>query len=177
MRSHERGAGRAEAGITLVELMVALMVTAILGAMVATWMTSAVRAVNLHRADDVAVQDLRQAKDLLTRELRVASGVSAISPTAITFWVDADFSGAPDEGETITWSIESDGTLARWTDAGGKASALVILDHVVLGESIFEFDTDEASEVRRVAITLVVTAGDTDRTRSLSTEIFVRNAG
>jgi type II secretory pathway pseudopilin PulG len=177
MTPRRREAGRGEAGITLVELMVALMVTALLGAMVATWMTSVVRAVNLHRADDIAVQDLREAKDLLTRELRIASGVSAISSTSMTFWVDTDFSGTPDQGETVTWSIEPDGTLVRWTDAGGQASALVILEHVVLAESTFEFDTGEASEVRRVGVTLVVTAGDADRTRSLSTEIFVRNAG
>jgi Tfp pilus assembly protein PilW len=177
MRDHDRAAGRSEAGITLVELMVAMMVTAILGAMVATWMTSAVRAVNLHRADDIAVQQLREAKDLLTRELRMASGVTAISPTSISFWVDADFSGTPEQGETITWVIETDGTLARSTDAAGAVDPLIMIEHLVLGESFFEFDTEVASDVRRVGITLVVTAGEAGRTRSLSTEIFVRNAG
>lgn len=167
-----------ESGITLVELMVAMMITAILGAVVATWMTSAVKAANMHRDDDIAVQDLRQAKDLLTRELRSAAEVVTLSPTMITVWVDSDYSGAPDDGEIITWSIESDGTLVRWTDVdGGSANGVVVLDRVVVSLSGFDYDAPEAPDVRKVSVVLVVTAGSEHRTRSISTEIFIRNSG
>lgn len=165
-----------DGGVTLVELMVAMMITAILGAVVATWMTSAARAVTMHREDDRAVQDLRQAKDLLTREVRTAAVVTAISSTSLTFWVDANYNGEADDGETITWSIEP-GALVRSTDAPGEAEPLVVLEHLVIAGSGFAYDAEVASEVRLVEVALVVSAGSPDRTRSLSTLIHLRNSG
>jgi type II secretory pathway pseudopilin PulG len=164
---------RSEAGVSLIELLVGMMIAAAVGAAVVTWMSSAATTVTIHREDDRAVQDLRHAKDRLTREVRMAAQLLAAAPDELTLWVDDDSDGSLDPGETVTWAIEAGGDLVRSTDAG---DTWVVMSHLVAEESGFTFDAESVAEIRTVGITLVASSGQAGATRSISTQIFVRNA-
>lgn len=164
---------RGEGGLTLVELMVSMLLMSFIATALVTGMTTAMRSANLHRDDDRAVQDLRHAKERLTREVRAITELTAASSSSLTFWLDEDTDATPDVGETITWEITTGGSLVRSTDAGDSAS---VVTNLVGGSSGFTFDSTEVSEMRRISIELTAAVGDSDGTRSIQTEIFLRNA-
>lgn len=164
---------RDERGVTLVELMVSMLLVAFVSAAVVTGMTSAMRSANLHRDDDRAVQDLRLAKERLTRELRTAAELQAATASSITVWIDSDADGTEDPGEVVTWEITADGSLLRSTDTS-PASAVVI--NLVAAESGFVFDAASIAETRLITVVLVVRVGTSDGTRSMQTQILLRNA-
>lgn len=162
-----------EAGLTLVELMVALMLSAIVGMMLVTWMTSAMRSANLHRDDDMAVQSLRESQERLTRELRSATGLINASDTSLTIWIDEDWDGEIDAGETVTWEVTDDGRLVRSTDDGDE---WVLMHGLVPASSGFTLDGATVEDTRVVTIVLVASVGDGTGTRSAESQIFLRNA-
>ena len=160
-------------GVTLVELMVSMLLVAFVSAAVVSGMTSAMRSANLHREDDQAVQDLRIAKERLTRELRTAAELQAASASSITVWIDADATGDEDPGEVVTWEITSVGSLTRSTDTAAASAVVVNLDAT---ESLFAFDAESVDEIRLITVVLVARVGSSDGTRSMQTQILLRNA-
>jgi hypothetical protein len=50
------------------------------------------------------------------------------------------------------------------------------VSNLVAGSSGFAFDAVEVSEIRRISIELTAAVGSSDGTRSIQTEIFLRNA-
>lgn len=164
---------RGEDGLTLVELLVSMLLMSIIATALVTGMTTAMRSANLHRDDDRAVQDLRHAKERLTRELRAITELTAASASSVTFWLDEDADGTADVGETITWEITAGGVLLRSTDTGDSAP---VVSNLVSGSSGFTFDATEVGEIRRIAVALTAAVGSSDGTRSIQTEIFLRNS-
>lgn len=160
-------------GVTLVELMVSMLLMAFIATALVTGMTTAMRSASLHRDDDKAVQDLRHAKERLTRELRAITELTAASASSVTFWLDEDADGAADLGETITWEITDAGSLVRSTDAGASTP---VVSNLVVSSSGFTFDAETVAEVRRIGVELTTSVGDSDGSRSIQTEIFLRNA-
>jgi prepilin-type N-terminal cleavage/methylation domain-containing protein len=168
-----RGRLHADDGVTIVELMVSMLIASIVAVVFVTWMSSAVTTANLHRDDDRAVQDLRQAKDRLTRELRMADELLLADRLAVTMWVDENADGVVDSGEIITWTFTGGGELVRSTDAG---DSFVVMREVVVAESGFTFDSATLADIRTVSMVLVAFVGEIGGTREIATQIYLRNA-
>ena len=173
MKRSRSGPLQGDDGLTLVELLVSMMLMAFIATALVTGMSTAMRSADLHRDDDRAVQDLRHAKERLTRELRAITELTGASASSVAFWLDEDANGAADLGETITWEITTGGSLVRSTDAGASTP---VVSNLVAGSSGFAFDAVEVSEIRRISIELTAAVGSSDGTRSIQTEIFLRNA-
>lgn len=168
---------RDERGASIIEIGVSLVITSIMAVAMVNWMSTAGAAAVLHSNDDAVVQDLRLAKERITRELRVAQSVSVATPDQVTVWVDHDGDGFADVGETITWVISTDGTLSRWTDAGDQQ---VQVSGLVYADSGFGYDDPDAAEVTSIWIGLVATlppreSGAEPGQRSISTQVHLRN--
>jgi type II secretory pathway pseudopilin PulG len=159
--------------MTLIELLVSMLLMSLIATALVTGVATAMRSANLHRDDDRAVQDLRHAKERLTRELRAITELNAASASSVTFWLDADADSVADVGETITWEITTGGSLVRSTDAGASSS---IVSNLVAASSGFTFDTTAVAEIRRISVDLTAAVGSSDGSRSIQTEIFLRNA-
>lgn len=178
MRKLVRRLWKDEAGFSLVEVMMSLVLTAILTATMVTWINSAGAAAALHRDDDVAVQDLRIAKERMTRELRMAQAVEEASMHRITVWVDEDDDDFPDAHEYITWSMASDGGLWRSTAA---SEGQLVISNLVYATSGFGFDNPSADEVSTITITLEASLppdenGEASGTRLITTQVHLRNS-
>lgn len=165
-------------GTSIVELGVSLLVTAMLTVAMVSWMSSAGAAATLHREDDVVVQDLRLAKQRITRELRVAESVSVASQSQVTVWVDDDDDNFLDNGETVTWFIGTDGNLWRWTDTEDEQ---IHVSNLVYSDSHFGFDDPDPASVTSITIKLTASLspsgeGQEPGSRQISTQIHLRNS-
>jgi hypothetical protein len=165
----------AEKGISLIELAVAMFITAIMSSLMISWVFSIAAADDLHLADDEAVQGVRIAKDEITRELRRAAAVLAAEGNSLTIWLDDDRNEVQSAEEVVTWEIDDgSGTLTR---TAGDGDASIRLARVSAAESGFTFDAENPGEVTSVGLTLAVFVdaprGD-DGVRSLTTEISLR---
>lgn len=167
---------RDEDGLSIVEIGVSLVITSLMSVALVTWIDSAGAAASLHREDDVVVQDLRIAKERITRELRVAESVSGATAGQVTVWVDSDDDDFPDSGEQVTWAIQ-DGSLLRWTDT---TESQVFVSNLISG-SAFGFDSPTPADVGSITITLVAQLepddeGDEPGERRISTQVHLRNS-
>lgn len=165
-----------DAGASIVELGVAMIVTAVMSAALVTWMSSAGATVALHIEDDVVVQDLRVAKELIGRELRIAEDVLAAEHNLVTVWVDEDDDDFADGGERVTWFIGTDGHLWRWTDTSDQQ---VQASRLIEGSS-FGYDSPDVAGITQITVTLVaeVDPGEASvgpGTRRISMQIHLRN--
>ena len=163
-----------ERGVTLVELMVASIFTLIISGSVLGWVSTINTQEQVNRLDVAAIDELRVAKDRITKELRFASDVfPALSVTGetVVVWIDADKDGiAPEPGEWVTWAIDQvTGDLTRTRDTG---------ERTIHGQG---FDPTLSSITvnadGNVEIELVAKITDTPlRIRSIKTTVYVRSA-
>jgi hypothetical protein len=160
-------------GVTIVELGIGMILSAMVGIALVTWMTSAIGAANHHRDDDHAVQGLREAHERITREVRVARALLEASEAHLVLWIDENWDDEQDQGEIVTWAL-GDGALTRTVSGAGEP--LEVLTGVDVAASEFTFDSEPAEEARVVGILLVAEVGDRG-SRSMSTVILLRNAG
>lgn len=168
-----RARWRSDGGVTLVEMLVVLLIGGIVATALLAWMTSAVRSANLHRDDDRAVQDLREAHERLTREVRTSSQLLDGSSTELTMWIDLDWDGTIGEGEVVTWSVTGGGSLVRSTDAGDEWEVITGLAPELSG---FTLDAGTAAQSRVVGIGLAAFVGESDNVRTMNGQVFLRNA-
>ena len=165
-----------DSGTSIVELGVAMFVTALMSAAMVTWMHTAGAATSLHGGDDQAMQELRLAKSFIGRDLRNAEGVLSAGTVSITVWVDDDDDDFQDIGEAITWAVTDDGQLTRSTDDGEFG---VLASNLVYGESHFAYDSPTLEDITEIGIQLkahVVTVAGESGTRSIGLRIHVRNS-
>ena len=165
-----------DSGTSIVELGVAMFITALMAAAMVTWLHTAGAATDLHRADDQAVQDLRIAKSLIGRDLRNAESVLVAGTVSVTVWVDDDDDDFQDVGESITWAVTSEGQLTRSTDDGEFG---VLASNLVYDESHFSYDSPNLAEITEIGIQIMArvdTVAGESGTRSIGLQIHVRNA-
>ncbi len=162
-----------DAGLTLVELGVSMVITSLLGALMITWFAAGVGSENSHQSYDAALSDLREVSDRLGSELRGSGYLTAAEPGTISFWLDGDRDGVVESGETITWAIDGV-TMVRSTDDG--ATSAVLATHLGT-DSAFSYDAIAPADVTRVTISLVAdatTRAGTDQIEHV-VEIYLRN--
>lgn len=164
-----------DAGMSLVELGVSMVITSLLAALMVTWFSAGVGSENSHRSYDDALSDLRQVSDRLGKEVRSAGYLTAADATSLSFWLDADRDGVVEDGETITWAIDG-ATIVRTTDDG--VSSAVLATNLTPSASQFTYDAIDPAAVTRVTVTLIATAETRAGGDQLehTVEIYLRNA-
>lgn len=163
-----------DTGMSLVELGVAMMITAVLSVLMVSWFAAGVGSENSHRSYDAALSDLREISDRLGREVRAAGVLTSAAPDSLSFWLDGDRDGVADAGETITWTIDGS-EMRRFTDDDSEDG--VLATHLTTGTG-FAYDAASPGAVTRVTITLVAgaetRAGIDEVTHTA--DIYLRNA-
>ena len=163
-----------DGGMSLVELGVAMMITAVLSVLMITWFAAGVGSENSHRSYDAALSDLREVSDRLGREVRSAGALTAADADSLSFWLDENRDGVTDAGETITWAITGS-EMRRFTDDDSEDG--VLATHLTAGTG-FTYDAASPGAVTRVTITLVAgaeTRAGVDEVTHTA-DIYLRNA-
>lgn len=167
---------RGDAGITITELSISMAITALLSTVMVAWIFAGFGSDSAHSSYDRALEDLRNVADQISREVRAADHLTTAEPATMSFWLDGDRDGIADEGETITWAIESGGTMTRTIDDGSPSA--VIATNLSPSDSVFAYDAVAPADVTRVTIGLVALAqtraGGDELFHSL--DVYLRNA-
>ncbi len=174
------------AGFTLVELLVAMTLTGVLGVAAVRLFVAQHQAFVRQGEGIRRTQNARAGFDLMTREMRnagydprgtAAAGVTAWSPEAFGWTADLDADGTADgDGERVEYRLAEDGTLIRREDEVDVAVA----EHVT--ELRFDYFADAgetpATSAGEIALVAVRLAYDTPRgvaTATLETRVALRN--
>ena len=168
-----------ERGLGVVELLIAMSITAIVVAVAAALVLSVTRAERITGDDSAALTELRIASTRLTKELREGTEVvSTSTSSAVSFWVDADRDGVKDIGEVVTWTIVPESTrsarLVRSTDA---ADTVVVIAVGLLTTSSFAYEPalPDSPLVVRIVLLADIREGDFPSERSVETAVTLRN--
>ena len=133
-----------DAGFTMVELMIGLVLTALLGVVVMSSALGAQRTTENAKTNSDLMGDIRLAMERLVRELRQAGTIDDVTlptstgdPTAITFWADFDNDGARDvdaaDPEVLTYRYSpATGRVTLTVDDadGGAVTTPILADDV-----------------------------------------------
>lgn len=150
-----------DAGVTLVEILVAIGLFAVLGSVLLGFALSTSRVTDDTRSMTQVSEETRLAMERLTRELRQASHVldvrlpaSPTDSTALTFWTDFDGDGAQDldaadpEVLTYRWNPATKRLTLTANDASGTATTRPVLAAAVssfvidLRSSAWQYDAN-----------------------------------
>jgi type II secretory pathway component PulJ len=161
-------------GASVIELTVALLVSAVVVAMMVTWAGAMVAAETHNASDDEATQALRVAKEELGKDIRRAEAVVTAGDRYLALLIDLDRDGEQDSGEQVSWVMSASGELLRADDAGGMRT---VVEGLVYEASGFTY-TSGASGIEDVYFRLVaeVTSQAGTEERSIAAEIHIRNA-
>jgi len=167
-----RQLARSEEGITLTELLVAMVVATIVTAASIAWVGAVLRSDRNNQQTIETIDELRFAKTQLVRELRFAEEIypPGAGDDSISFYIDLDGSGEsapiPGEGEVITYEITAGGIFERSTDDPADpvvtiAEGLVAVDSsmVVSGTSVdivlaIDLDTSDSLPAHTIHTTI-----------------------
>jgi type II secretory pathway pseudopilin PulG len=137
-------------GITIIELLIAMSLLALLlGMVVGVYLIGANVFSSESSRSDVR-QDAFSAMHTVVEKLREAKSITSASNTSVTFWVDGDWDGIIDGGETyvISWSGSIGAPLVM--TAGGVAH------NILEGVQHFNLSYDSAvvASIRHITITI-----------------------
>lgn len=185
-----------KSGFTLVEMMIALALSAIAVLAVFTYSSMSLRTFgNQERVANVQ-QSVRAALDMMVRDIRMAGydpsafssgpssgiGILAASENMLQFTVDLNADNVDNKGlENLTYFFESATNRLRFKE-GGKAYPQTFVDHVsALKFEYLNANGGPAIELREIAAVIVTLTveeknqkGDMVR-RTLSTRVNCRN--
>ena len=168
---------RSESGATIVELSVAMFITALLSTVMVTWLFAGFGSDASHTSYDAALNDLREVTDQMSREVRSADYLTAASDSSMTFWLDGNRNGTIDTGETISWYIEGNTVIRAVVIDDDLSTETVMATHISNDASSFSYDAVSPVDIGRVTIDLVALAQTRAGRDSLehSTIIYLRN--
>ena len=111
-----------DGGMTLVELLVTAVITAVLGVVAATVTISTWQAQQVRSDSSSRTAAAKVATELLSRDLRDArsvvinrTGLGASTPGSITVWDDRNLDYRAQAAEQATWTVDGTGRLCRTT--------------------------------------------------------------
>jgi type II secretory pathway pseudopilin PulG len=175
MREHRLLAD--ERGITFVELMVAMAISAVVGSLLIAALSMVTGVDSFTREDSQALGELRTAAERFQKEMRQARKVYADSTsTSAHFWVDYNRDNQQNLEEKLIWrqeTVSGETRLVRTSEAGGSIIQAVDL---VTG-SMFVYDpAPEATTVVTITLTVDVSPGSAPSGRTVRTQVRLRNA-
>lgn len=141
-RSRARGAG--ERGMTLVELLVAVLILGIIGAIsLAVFLSS---AETYGRTDDDVrgQQDIKAVTERLTHDLRLARGIDpGATVNKLVIWVDYNADYKQGAGEKITWDVAASASNPGHFDVRRTldGSSPVVVGSAVIDATTFRYYT------------------------------------
>jgi hypothetical protein len=164
------------AGFSLIELSIALAGLLVVSSVMMSFFIGAARVDGVHMSDDIALEQLRDARQRMSRDVREARRFYAIWPLGFTVWIDAGWDEVIDADELISWSVDEEGNLRR---SVGEASRIEARG-ISVSESYFTFDSAMPGSVTSMGMHIVVIVGRPGDgaaagTRALDTEITLRN--
>jgi prepilin-type N-terminal cleavage/methylation domain-containing protein len=170
---------RGERGVTLVELLIVMAVSAIVATVAYAGLDGATRTDDFTREDAEALVSLRTGMDRLEKELRQARTVYDDSTsTTVRMWVDYDRDSQQDPVERVSWILaagDSGWELTRDTDAGSG-------DYFATGNLLSgsQFTYQPAPPETTLVVVRLRADADSDEgsagVRTLLTEVRLRNA-
>lgn len=168
-------------GITLPELLVALVISSIVGALAITVFVTANRADVYSQQDTAALDELRFATELITKEVRQARLVYADSTdTYLHVWIDFNIDNQQDLNERVIWEVRTvggDTDLIRYSEDPNDPITLVA--EGMQPVAAFGYDPALPGIPRTITIQLTVdmnTAANTPGERVIQSQIRLRNA-
>lgn len=173
----ERGrAGDGSGGFSLIELSIAMSGLLLVSAVMMSFFLGAVRVDDVHTSDDTALEQLRDARQRMSRDIREARRFTVAWQQGFTVWIDDGWDGVVGSGELVTWSIDVAGNL--WRSSGDESR--IEARGISVSDSYFAFDAPTPSSITSMQIHLVAVLvdpvdGSTTGTRSLDTDISLRN--
>jgi prepilin-type N-terminal cleavage/methylation domain-containing protein len=174
---------RCEDGMTLVEVLVAMLITGIVTSVLLLGTVSVYRGHNFTQQDSASLGALRTALDRFEKEVRQARVMYDDSTGKLVHvWVDYDRDNQQDLVERILWEIEDlGGDRARLTRATEAAPAdpVVVARNIVFDASAADFTYNAATPEQSTMITVRFVAraeGSLAGQRSVVTRVRLRNA-
>lgn len=165
---------QADTGTTVVELALAMVGLAVISMTMMSFFVGATAVDDLHEADDVALEQIRDARARLSRDVREARRFTAIGQYGFTVWIDEQWDDVVDAGELVTWGINTDGALFRSAGAANRIEARGLS----VEQSAFAYDSNHPAYATMIDVHLVALVDDAagvGTTRSLDTEVSLRN--
>jgi hypothetical protein len=158
----------------VVELAVSMLGLGIVSMTMMSFFVSATAVEDLHKADDVALEQVRDARARLSRDVREARRFTSIGQYGFTVWIDEQWDDVVDIGELVTWGINTDGALFRSTSDTNRIEARGL----VVDQSSFTYDSVNPYYATMIEVHLVAVVDDAAEvggTRTLDTEVSLRN--
>lgn len=167
-----------ETGAFLVDMLVTLVITVMLGGLVYTMAASVYRASRYSDQDTGSLAALRVAMDRLEREVRQAQLIYGTSTaTTLKFWVDTDLDRVQDTSERVTWQVSNpSGTIAqltRTTDAGGTPQ--IVGRNLLWNPTFAYFSYNADKDVVTLSYIADIDPASLAPQRSVSTDVQLRN--
>jgi type II secretory pathway pseudopilin PulG len=165
-----------DAGITLVELLVAMVILLIVGSVVASGLIATLHTQSGVDTDSQIQAGVQRAGEQLSRDLRDARSVITAAPATVTVWDDTNFDYVKQTGETVTWATDtSTGALrlCRSDDAGHKRC---IPSSSKITSLSLAYHKLASGNVGSVDVTLTYQPPKTSSTRSQQWSVTLRNA-
>jgi prepilin-type N-terminal cleavage/methylation domain-containing protein len=175
--------GRDERGMTLPEVLVAMVISGLVTGVLLLGMVSVYRGQNFTQQDSSSLGALRTALDRFEKEVRQARVMYDDSTQKMVhLWVDYDRDNQQDLSEQITWQLEDLGgdraQLTRATEAA-PSSPVVVARNLVFDASAaeFEYNATPVEEATLIRVRFVArAAGSIAGQRTVRTEVRLRNA-
>jgi len=163
-------------GLTLIEMSIAMAGFLMVSAIMMSIVVGAARVDLLHSADDMALEQLRDARQRMSRDVREARRFTTAELHEFTVWIDEGWDQVVGPDELVTWRIDIAGNL--WRTAGSNSR--IEARGLSTSQSYFAFDAGVPSSATSMRLHLVVGVeslgeGADSCARALSTEITLRN--
>lgn len=98
--------GDRDQGVSLVELLIAMALTLVLGSILATGVTGANKLFRLTSDESVGQTDVRTTIERLGRDVRNARSLDAgASASQLVLWIDSNSDYVKQSTEVVTWSL------------------------------------------------------------------------
>jgi prepilin-type N-terminal cleavage/methylation domain-containing protein len=181
IRARLRRHHEAQAGVTLVELSVAIFLFGIVSTMFFT--AFAVTGRTFTRVDDesTGLADVRKVSERLGRDIRNARGVDAgATASKLVLWIDSNSDYRRSAGESVTWELRTIAGDADHFDVIRKQGTAteVIEARSLVSEIAFEYDVPApATQVVATTLNYDAFAGTGAAQRTLYFAERLRNAG
>ncbi len=105
-RAIRRVTGRRDAGITLVEVLIALALSLVIMGMIASAFLGGSRLHSATSAEADGITDLRTTVERLGRDVRTARGIDAgATATTLSMWIDSNSDYIKQSSEVVTWTL------------------------------------------------------------------------